>query len=172
MKGSYGDPVPEFESIICEYISIKYYTELYSLLIMHDTVSKYFYNTATHYFFPELIGNDAEVTCTLNSPSLYVLVSKVWHNGTILKVASGSIITIEFDIVKDKTHNQEYSCVGYDPLYRIIEYLDVSVLALSEFSKYKSLFSLHGFIIDWFSFCSTSTCINYAYSEPWHCYSW
>ena len=130
--GSYGDPVPEFESIICECISVKYYTELYSLLIMHDTVSKYFYITATHYFFPELIGNNAEVTCTLNS--LYVYVSAVWHNGTILKVASGHIITIEFDIVEDKTHNQEYSCIGYDGSLRIIEYLDVSVLALSEFS--------------------------------------
>ena len=79
-----------------------------------------------------------------------MLVSEVWHNGTILKVASGRIITIEFDIVEDKTHNQEYSCIGYDGSFRIIEYLNMSVLALSELSKsnYKSLFSLNGLIID------------------------
>ena len=97
---------------------------------MHNTVCT-FYITATHNFFPELIGNNAEVTCTLNS--LYVYISAVFHNGTLLKLAYGQTITIEFDIVEDKTHNQEYRCIGYDHLYRIIVYLDVSVLALSEF---------------------------------------
>ena len=107
---------------------------------MHDTVSKYFYITAIHYFFPELIGNHVEVICTLNS--LYVYISAVFHNGTLLKAAYGHRITIEFDIVKDKTHNQEYRCIGYDGSFRVIEYLDVSVLALSELSKsnYKLLF--------------------------------
>ena len=110
------------------------------------------YITAAHYFFLEIIGNDARVACTLNS--LYVLINAMFHNGTLLKYTYGHIVTIEFDIMEDKTHNQEYRCIGYDGSLRIIEYVDVSVLALSELSKsnYKSLFSLHGFIIDWCSF--------------------
>ena len=67
---------------------------------MHNNVST-FYITATHYFFPQIIGNDVEVTySTLNS--LYVYISAVFHNRTLLKYTYGRIVTLNLILLRTK----------------------------------------------------------------------
>ena len=55
---------------------------------------------------------------------------EVHHNGEVLKTNNASKIVYTIDLVKDSTHNKEYSCIGNTNQEK--SYLNLSIVALSK----------------------------------------
>ncbi len=100
--------------------TIYFLTELLICSFLHFLV--------THYFFLSWIGELESFGCSFGAS---VVTSQIYTNGQVVKTVSSSYIWYTIDLVKDVTHNQEYSCIG-KTFFNQKSYVNLTIIALSK----------------------------------------